>query len=170
MTDIVELIGEVVEVVEVFDGPTEIVEVIEGATEVVEIAGEQGPPGPQGPVGPAGGETYYTAAVALGGHRAVCLRSDGLHYADAATAEHAGLVAGITPGAVTSGALTSVTSFGEMTEPSWSWTAGLPVFVGLNGVLTQALPDTAAFSQVLGVATSPTSIFVRLREPLILGD
>ena len=140
------------------------------APTVIETAGAQGPSGPQGPAGPAGGEAYYTAATALGGQRAVCLQSDGLHYADAATAGHVGLVAGITPGAVEAGALTSIVCFSEMTEPSWNWTPEQPVFVGLNGVLTQTLPDTAVFSQVVGVATSPTSIFVRLREPLILGD
>lgn len=132
---------------------------------VVETAAAQGPQGPQGP---AGGSASYRTVSALGGHRAVCLQADGLHYADASTLAHAGLTAGITPGAVEAGASTTPVSNGELIEPSWRWEVDRPVFVGLDGTLTQTLPQSAVFSQVVGVATSSTSLFVRLHEPVIL--
>ena len=148
-----------------------LIEVVSTAepVSVVETAAVQGPPGPQGPVGPAGGSAVYLAAEALGGHRVVRCASDGLRYADATHPAHAGGVAGITTAAFSAGDAVTLVSLGELVELSWNWTPDAPVFVGANGVLTQTLPAGAAFSQVVGVATSPTSMFVRLREPVTLG-
>ena len=169
MSDVVELVGTTVDVVEITSAALDVVEVTTERIDVVELSGQQGPSGPQGPAGPAGGEAYYTAATDLGGHRAVRMTSDGLGYADCTDATHAGTVAGVTPCASSAGTSTTLVRYGEMVEPSWSWTPDAPVFVGLDGVLTQTLPGSAEFSLIIGVATSATSLFVRLREPVLLG-
>lgn len=128
----------------------------------------------QGPAGPAGGELLrdYVAAQALGGHRAVALVAPGVvDYADVRNGAHCGLVVGITTGAVVAGALAEIRSFGQMAEPSWSWTPGEDVFLADDGLLSH-LPSLggATFVQRIGRAISPTEILVDLGEPVLLED
>lgn len=134
---------------------------------VTEIA--QGPPGPRGPAGPSGGSSMVaTAGSDVGGHRLVYLDAFGAaRYADARTPSHAAIVLGMTTGAATAGAALDVVRVGEVEEPSWSWAPGMPVFLGVDGVPTQSLPATAAFSLVVGFAISATRLFVSIREPII---
>lgn len=105
--------------------------------------------------------------MALGGHRAVRLLAGQAIYADNAVVNDANIVLGITQGAVAAGALAQIQSSGLMTEPSWTWTADAPVFVGTNGTLVQPAPVTG-FSLVVGVATSATQIHIGARTPLVL--
>lgn len=124
----------------------------------------------QGPKGAPGGTQRFVADAALSGHRAVIRTATGIDYADAAIAAHCGQVIGITTGAVTASEVGEICAGGDIDEPSWDWTPGLAVFLGLNGLLTQTPPTlaTAAFSQELGFAVSPTKLFVQLRDPIAL--
>lgn len=145
------------------------IRVFGGDIELRKIAvGAPGPQGPQGPAGPSGGASFQLiASGAIGGHRVVI--SDGAgnaSYADSSNVSHAGKVAGISLGAVSSGASVNVASSGEIVEPTWGWGAGL-VYLGVNGVLTQTAP-TSGFLQVIGVALSATRIVVSLQIPVIL--
>lgn len=167
MIEITELIDAGVEVVEVFAAAQEVVEVIDTTQDVVEISGPQGPTGPQGP---AGDVVVYVADAALGGHRVVRITGTGVDYADCTAPAHVGLVAGITTGAVAQGASAAVANREVVAEPSWAWTAGEPVMLGSNGVLTQTPPANAVFAQVIGVALSATSLFVNVQPPITLGD
>lgn len=133
--------------------------------------GPQGDVGPTGAQGPSGGAIDYPSiadAVALSGHRVVRGTPGGVAVCDASNASHRGAALGITTGAASSGAAVTVRAEGPMVEGSWSWTPGVPVFCGISGVLTQTFDPAWAWSQIVGIATSPTSIFVRLREPLSL--
>ncbi len=113
--------------------------------------------GPQGLPG-GSGATTYTAAVPLGGHLAVTLGAAGDAIpADAATAWHYA-VAGITTGAVIAGAPATVVTTGSLEHSGWTFSPNLPVFLGLNGALTQTVPGGAVFSKVLGIAITPTRI------------
>lgn len=154
------LVERVVDVVLEESAPQEII-----VTEAV-----QGPPGPRGPAGPSGGSSIVaTAGSDVGGHRLVYLDAFGAaRYADARTPSHAAIVLGMTIGAATAGAALDVVRVGEVEEPSWSWAPGMPVFLGVDGVPTQSLPATAAFSLVVGFAISATRLFVSIREPVIL--
>lgn len=130
----------------------------------VAIPGIPGPPG-----APGGGTITGTAAAALSGHRAVYRRADGLiDYADAANLAHISTAIGITTGAAASGSPVTVMMLGEMTEGSWSWTAPGLIFLGTNGLLTQAVPSApgSEFLAVLGYAVSPTRMYVD-RQPSI---
>jgi hypothetical protein len=51
------------------------------------------------------------------------------------------------------------------TNSTWSWTPNKPVFLGLNGTLTQT-PVGVAYLQQVGIAISPTSIIIRISQPL----
>lgn len=139
----------------------------EVAQELIELA-VQGPPGPQGPPGMSGGSaSALVLAEAVGGHRAVIATAAGAAYADADNAAHAGRVAGISTQAGGAGETILVQSSGPMTEPSWSWAPDVDVWLGLNGILTQTIPAEALFAQRLGYATSPSTIWVEVSEPVV---
>lgn len=131
-----------------------------------------GIPGPAGPGG--GGATGAltvtgTAAVPLSGHRAVYRRPDGL--IDYASATNLGCLheyIGITTGAASAGDDITMVVFGEMSEPTWAWTPGVPIFLGSGGALTQIPPTTptADFLVVLGYVPITTKVFVD-RQPSI---
>lgn len=129
--------------------------------------GNQGPAGIQGPPGPAGGTTAATiAGEALGGHRAIYISAGEARYATAAD-DSAAVVAGITTGAAGVGDAVEYQLSGELTEPSWNWTPELPVFLGLNGQLTQTPPTAGAIVE-LGIALTPQTIIVRVQRPAFL--
>ena len=112
--------------------------------------------GPQGL--PGATVSTYTAAVALSGHIAVVLNELGEAMpADAASATHYA-VAGLTTGAAMQDATVEAITKGMLDHSGWTFTAGLPVFLGLDGAITQALPVSALFSKVLGIALTPTRI------------
>ncbi|MES2488570.1 MAG: hypothetical protein V4607_02175 [Pseudomonadota bacterium] len=133
---------------------------------VVINGGNQGPEGIQGiPGGTAGQILQAIAGVDLGGHRAIFIDEGLAFYADAdmASAER---VAGITLGAAADSELANYQTAGEITEPSWNWNEG-PVFLGLNGLLTQTPPSTGAIIE-LGVALNATRLLVRIQRPIFL--
>lgn len=110
----------------------------------------------------------YVAGVVLSGNRCVCVNDAGLLiYADSGTLAHAHRVLGITTGAISSGATGSVQVFGEMTEAGWSWSIGSPVYLGINGALTQTAPATG-FALAIGFAVTATKIYIDIKQPIIL--
>lgn len=137
--------------------------------------GTQGLPGiagPRGLPGPPGGATLeYIAATAIGGHRVVMLNAAGqLIYASAVDLTCLGRVIGITVNAADASMPCQVQNFDQLDEPGWTWDVSKPVYLGLDGLLTQtppALPG-AKFSMVVGFPISSTALFVNLREPIIL--
>lgn len=53
-----------------------------------------------------------------------------------------------------------VLMFGEFQEPSWTWIPGEPIYLGINGVMTQVVPVTPSiFLAQVGYATGTTSIY-----------
>ncbi len=133
---------------------------------IIKIDGSQGPPGPPGADG-EGSTKQYTASTALSGDRAVVFTSStSVGYADNTNASHKNLYAGITTGAVSSGGTATVQRHGSITSGSWSWTVNSPIFFTTSGTLTQTVPTTGSFIQIIGVAISATSIFLAPREPI----
>lgn len=122
----------------------------------------------QGPAGASFIYVDYVAGVALGGHRAVVLdASEQAVYADKDTLTDRDKVIGITTGASIMGATAQIQTAGELTEPSWSWTAGDTIYLGTNGLLSNAAPVTG-FVLKIGFAISPTKIFISIKQPIIL--
>lgn len=125
----------------------------------------KGPPGRQGDAGPSGaggGDVAGVAAVALGGQRAVYLANDGMRYASADNLAMINVL-GVTVGAVAQGASVSIRTGGSLTDPAFSFVPG-PVYLGLNGLLTQTLP-TANSLVVVGDALNATTLLVRVEKP-----
>lgn len=60
-------------------------------------------------------------------------------------------------------------AFGELSNPSWSWTPGQNLYLGEDGaIVTTSTVDGAAFSLQIGYAISSTLIFVKIGTPVIL--
>lgn len=110
-------------------------------------------------------ENYLSvqAGEAIGGHRLVALDTAGkaVYTTDYKT------IVGMTINAADTDDPVGVVVAGPVTEPSWSWTPGEPLFAAANGLMTQTPPTTGTLLQV-GVATSETSIFVKIGDPTIL--
>ena len=106
------------------------------------------------------------AGEALGGNRAVVLDASGLAiYADNNNPVHFWQFAGITTGAAAANTPLKILPTGLMVEPSWAWASNMPVFLGRTGLLTQ-VQGAGVFQQVIGMALSPTSIFISPRESI----
>lgn len=108
--------------------------------------------------------TTITASENLGGHRVITV--DG-YYADNTTATHKFKVLGLTTGAISITATGTVATYGSVTESTWNWTIGTPVFLSTNGLLTQT-PPTTGFRTIIGIPTSTDTLFVDISEPIIL--
>lgn len=131
-------------------------------TEVVEV-------GIQGPAGPTTEITeVYTAEVPTSGHTAVAINETGLVPLDINNPMHVLKYVGISLNAAALGDSITIKRQGVVTEPSWAWTPDSLVYAGLNGVLTQTLPEVSAFTKVVGVAIAPTKILLS-QQPSILG-
>lgn len=133
-------------------------------TEVV-----QGPPGPPGPIDPSGGSALsVTAGQDIGGRRLVLLNAQGdAIYADARQLSHAEVVVGLTVFAAVQGQSIDIVRAGIVEEPSWSWVADQPVYLGLDGVPTQTLPPGALFGLVVGFPIAPTRLFMSIKPPIV---
>lgn len=110
------------------------------------------------------GTATVTAAENLGGHRVVTVEG---YYASKDTSSDKFKILGITTGAVSIGATATVTTYGTVTESSWSWTVGNPIFLSANGQLTQTAPTTG-FRTIIGFPQTATSIFIDISEPITL--
>ena len=130
---------------------------------------QQGPPGPPGAPGQAGvSYVEFKAQGPIGGHRVVCAAFAGFaRYADSRNIGHAMSVLGLSLHAAEDGAPLNVATTGEVVEPSWAWGQGLPVFLGIEGALTQVPPDTG-FQLVVAVATSPISVLLSIKQPIVI--
>lgn len=104
------------------------------------------------------------AAENLGGHRVVTLNGN---YASKDNAAHKFTILGLTRGAATMGSPADVITFGLITEGSWNWTEGSPVFLATNGLLTQT-PPTSGFRIIIGRPQTATTLFVDISEPIII--
>lgn len=125
-----------------------------------------------GPRGQAGTATLeLVAGRNLSGHRMVLIRPDGrADYGSAGVLEHGTQVVGITLGATLEGGVAGIQLSGVLQEPSWAWELNKPVFLGLDGVLTQTAPvgPSSKFSLCVGFPISVTSLFVNIGFPIQL--
>lgn len=126
--------------------------------------------GYQGPPGIPGASTqfeYVVTGQVVGGNRAVTTNSSGqLIYPDLTS--ETSRVYGVTTQSAQQGELVQVQITGTQTEPSWSWDVTKPIFVGINGTLTQVTP-TIGQVLVVGYPQSPTKLFIDRQPPIYMG-
>lgn len=131
--------------------------------------GLQGPLGLQGPPG-LSDQMFLdrTANGAIGGQRMVVGNPDGsVSYANNTNLLHLGKVLGMSDAAYLDGETVKIIREGLVEFVGWSFDVDLPIYLGINGLLTQT-PAVTGFLQIVGFAESPTKLFVNLREPILL--
>jgi hypothetical protein len=137
---------------------------------VVEVV-KQGPPGPPGISlgGVKAIDDIMPAVSPMSALRVIISNSQGeAEYADSGNPDHRWRATGVTlQGVSNAGDLIGIRYSGPVDEPSWTWTPGLPIFLGPNGTLTQTRP-TVGIMLIVGQALSPTRIMVRPTQPIIL--
>lgn len=132
--------------------------------------GEQGPQGATG----LSGTSYIPDVLSgsnLSGHRIVYLDINGnAQYASADNFNHIGKVVGITTSATTAGSLAEIRTMGKFEEPSWNFDINFPIYLGIEGLITQATPSlpNSLFSQIVGYVINPTTIYIQLQTPIIM--
>lgn len=104
--------------------------------------------------------------TSVGAHRALMFDPSGA-AALANPMDTGFLFAGISQQAGVAGSSISVLQSGPMTEATWAWTPGLPLFAGSNGTLTQTVP-LAGVMQEIAIAYTATMVMVQPQTPITL--
>lgn len=131
------------------------------------IQGDKGDKGDKGDPGALSSYTY-TAGEALGGHRVTVIDNNLAYYADSSNLSHINKPLGISSNASAEGEEINIVFFGEMEESSWNWDINKPIWIGLNGLLTQIVP-VSGFSCIIAKPITATKIFVKKENITILG-
>lgn len=115
------------------------------------------------------GETsvFLKASQALSGHRVVKATDQGAVYASSSNVDDARSVVGISVEAAAPEQLIKIQTDGELSEPSWNWTIGMPIFNGVDGLLTQVAPSVG-YILVVGIAIETSTILISIKQPLVL--
>lgn len=106
------------------------------------------------------------AGQALSALRVVRMVDGSAVYANSSDASQAGQAVGVTTQAAASGAVVSVRRDGRMSDSSWNWTYGNPVYFNSTGALTQTPPSTG-FVQVVGFPLGTTELIVGFEQPIL---
>jgi hypothetical protein len=93
--------------------------------------------------------------------------TDGAEYVSSGHTFDANRVLGMTLNAANAGDIVTVAVLGFVSEPTWNLTPDLPIYLGDDGYMTQT-PPTEGFHLTLGVALSPTSIYIDIDVPIFL--
>lgn len=75
---------------------------------------------------------------------------------------------GITTAASSTGELVQLATRGPVQDSAWHWTAGVPVLLGLDGLLVQTQPAGLAVMLVIGLAITTDTIVIRIGAPIDL--
>jgi hypothetical protein len=118
--------------------------------------------GPQGRPGIDSVDLSIVTAAAIGGQRVIATDDQGMAvYADNLTRYKT--VIGISTGAAIQGAVVTVKPFGRLEDTSWNWNPEKGLFLGINGLIVQDVPDTGAIVPV-GHVASAEAIFITIGE------
>ena len=109
-------------------------------------------------------EQQYTALSSVSSSRVVSYDGTNISYASNDNSASAYTVVGVTRQAGTS---VYVVREGELTDLSFSFTPNSPVFLGLNGALTQTAPSSGFVLQV-AVALTTTKIQIGVDDPIFI--
>lgn len=129
-----------------------------GLVVAIEQQGQRGAPGPRGEKGSGTADLTYTAGAVISGETALEFTSSGTVVPANPNRPRSGWIyAGIALAAAQPGQAVDVRIVGDISAAWWTWTFGLPIFVGSNGALTQQ-PPNSGFSQTIGFAIGATTI------------
>lgn len=138
-------------------------------TQIVKV-GRQGPAGPPGSSGASTFETSNDSGLALSAGRAVSITSSGLVYSDNRIQSTLLSYVGVTTTAAATGAPVQLQEIGALELTGVSLTPDQPLYVGIDGFLTQTPPTApgAVYSSIIGYAITSTRVFLTPRSSIIL--
>ena len=119
-------------------------------------------PGPKGDKGDSFFELPTNSDI--GGNRAVGTVSGFTAYADCSASV---VAVGLSMGATQSGINCKIQTWGKMVVTGAGWTPNAPVFLSVNGTLTQVEP-VHGFSQVVGIAHDSETLLINIEKPINL--
>lgn len=114
---------------------------------------------------PTGTPLALTAGVSVSEGMAVAVLSGAGVPADSGNVTLPAI--GVATSGAVFGAELQIQYSGPVAFTGWSFTTGLPVFVGSGGVLTQTAP-TSGYLQVIGYPLSPTTLLIDIQDPIAL--
>lgn len=134
--------------------------------------GAAGPMGPQGPQGPAGTGTnvdvFLPTNSPIGGYRVIVSDASGYAlHADYTNLNHASCILGVSTTAVTDNSTLTIRSSGFLEEATWNWTLYQPIYLGVDGVLTQT-PPASGFIQIVANVITPTKLLINIKDPIVI--
>lgn len=130
---------------------------------------QQGPPGPAGIPGPAGGQVLQrTAGMDTSALLVVYEDLFGAVWrADPDVEGDVLALLGVTVSAASAGQPINVQRMGYIDDSGWQWQPKGRIFLDQEGRLTQQVPQTG-YDVLIGVALSPTRIFLNIQDPIEL--
>lgn len=130
----------------------------------VNPAGTPGPPGPPGTTD----KIVFTrvAGEDLAAYRVVVPTAAGVMHADPTDTDHLTMPIRLALADALTGEPLQVVAFGNVVNPAWSWTPGVPLYVGLDGVLQEATPTGVSWVRIAGWVIRPTEIVFEPRDPI----
>ena len=110
------------------------------------------------------------AGASVSGHRVVgANNSSELFHIANNVIDHAFRYVGLSENASSIGGDVTAVRYGPITFSGWSFTADEPVYLGLDGLLTQTVPgNPALFILIVGIALTATTINVDFQPPIFL--
>lgn len=109
----------------------------------------------------------FSAAIALSALRVVTVESGQWVYASSGQVSHGNRAIALLQTATNQGGLTKALLQGLVADANWNWMVDQPIYLSLNGLLTQAEPS-AQFLRVVAFAISPRQIFFNPQEVIFL--
>ena len=115
--------------------------------------------------GGANANTFTVESEAiLSGQRIIANTANGVVYASRDLLETVQTVLGFTK---TAGTVVEVIVQGVYSDPTMAWDPVFPLWLGINGELTQVRPTTGYLLEV-GKVITPTEIVINIQSPIIL--
>ncbi len=120
---------------------------------------QPGPAGPPGETDPL--KITRIANRALSGHRVMKpLAARKVDYMSADNSSDMLFFLGVSEGAASEEDNIILVTEGRMVESTWTWTVGNPIYVGVDGALTQTPNNGWMFVQIIALAISATEIYI----------
>ena len=104
------------------------------------------------------------AAVNLSALKVITTNVDGKAiYASSSNLDHFNKIVGINERAAVAGGEATVIFAGYMRDDDWTWDLDKPIFLGIDGALTQT-PPSSGFRIIVAFPLSETDIIVDIKE------
>lgn len=100
-------------------------------------------------------------------YKVVIINNDNFYIADKNNLTHINRIVGISLNNGSTGMMISVIPHNEITNLSWNWNLSKNIYLGNNGNLTQEIPENG-FIQEIGFPTKPNTMFIFIRNPIII--